>query len=378
MYSMLMQSMNVESKGLPSVAPMRTLPVMRGIQAGRFYYLSMCHLGFVAKNFNLPAKDTPEHKIIQRQMNPGRIPKIAEYLVQYHEDYVLPPIIVSIEGETHFTPISSENENLQMGVLSIPESADFHINDGQHRCAAIREALEKRPEMKLETIGVVFYTDGGVKRSRQMFSDLNGHPVRTNTNINATFDNRQFMPGVTKETIEKAPALRERVERFASSCARGSPRLFTMSALVRAHTELLKSSNKEKKDPERSVDTCVRFWNVLQENLPELEEVVTGESQAKDIKESYIYHNSIALQSLARLANELIEEDSATWEEQLSKVSKIDWNRNNPDWEGRAMNGGRLSTGGKNPLLTKNYFKIKLGLKLSDQEKELESFHIQR
>ena len=85
---MLMQSMNVESKGLPSVAPMRTLPVMRGIQAGRFYYLSMCHLGFVAKNFNLPAKDTPEHKIIQRQMNPGRIPKIAEYLVQYHEDYV--------------------------------------------------------------------------------------------------------------------------------------------------------------------------------------------------------------------------------------------------------------------------------------------------
>ena len=96
------------------------------------------------RTFNLPAKDTPEHKIIQRQMNPGRIPKIAEYLVQYHEDYVLPPIIVSIEGETHFTPISSENENLQMGVLSIPESADFHINDGQHRCAAIREAPGKK------------------------------------------------------------------------------------------------------------------------------------------------------------------------------------------------------------------------------------------
>jgi DNA sulfur modification protein DndB len=355
------------------MVPMRSLPVMRGIQAGRFYYLSMCHLGFVAKNFTLPAKDTPEHKIIQRQMNPGRIPRITEYLVNCNEDYVLPPLIISIDGETTFTPLSSENENLQMGMLSIPESADFHINDGQHRCAAIRAALEEKPEMKLETIGVVFYTERGVKRSRQMFSDLNGHPVRTNANINATFDNRQFMPTVTKLAIEQSTVLQDRVERFASSCARGSPRLFTISALVRAHTELLKNGDRKKEDVKRSVETCVKFWAVLQENLPELEEVITGDSQAKTVKENYLYPFSIALQGLACVANELIMKDSENWDSKLAKINKIDWTRNNPDWEGRAMTGGRLSTGGNNPALTKNYFKVKLGMELTEQEKAWES-----
>lgn len=363
----------MNGNNLPSMVPMRTLPVMRGIQAGRFYYLSMCHLGFVAKNFTLPAKDTPEHKIIQRQMNPGRIPKITDYLVNYHDDYVLPPLIVSIDGDTTFTPLSSESENLQMGMLSIPESADFHINDGQHRCAAIRAALEEKPEMKLETIGVVFYTERGVIRSRQMFSDLNGHPVRTNANINATFDNRQFMPSVTKLAIEQAPVLQNRVERFASSCARGSPRLFTMSALVRAHNELLKTPEKKERDPDKSVETCVRFWTVLQENLPELEDVVTGDAQAKTIKENYLYPYSIALQALASVANELISINSNNWEEELSEINNIDWTRDNSDWEGRAMSGGRLSTGGNNPALTKNYFKLQLGMKLNEQEEHLES-----
>jgi DNA sulfur modification protein DndB len=364
--------MIMDENGLPSVAPMKTLPVMRGVQAGRVYYLSMCHLSFVAKNFTLPAKDTPEHKIIQRQMNQGRIPKIADYLIRFHDNYVLPPIIVSIDGETEFTPLSNANENLQMGMLSIPETADFHINDGQHRCAAIRKALEERPEMKLETIGVAFFIDRGVTRSRQMFSDLNGHPVRTNSNINATFDNREFLPAVTKRTIEQSPVLRDRVERFASSCARGSPRLFTISALVRAHGELVRDSGS--KDREETALTCIRFWRVLQESLPELEGLLNGESQAKTIKEKYLYPYSIALQGLAGVANQLIREKPKKWEQELSKVEKINWTRDNPDWEGRAMTGGRITNGGQHPAWTRNYFKLEMGMKLSEEEKQLETF----
>ena len=364
--------MIVDETSLPSVTPMKTLPVMRGTQAGRVYYLSMCHLSFVAKNFTLPPKDAPEHKIIQRQMNQGRIPKIADYLIRFHDDYVLPPLIVSIDGEAEFSPLSNANENLQMGMLSIPESADFHINDGQHRCAAIREALKERPEMKMETIGVVFFIDRGITRSRQIFSDLNGHPVRTNSNINATFDNREFLPAVTKRTIDQSPVLRDRVERFASSCARGSPRLFTISALVRAHGELLK--DLESKNQEESALTCIRFWRVLQESLPELQGLLSGESQAKLIKENYLYPYSIALQGLAGVANQLIRENSKDWENDLSRAEKINWTRENPDWEGRAMTGGRLTTGGQHPAWTRNYLKLKMGLALNDEEKKLEGF----
>jgi DNA sulfur modification protein DndB len=57
-------------------------------------------------------------------------------------------------------------------------SSRFLINDGQHRRAAIEEALKVRPEFGDETISVVFFIDAGLENSQQMFADLNKHAVR--------------------------------------------------------------------------------------------------------------------------------------------------------------------------------------------------------
>ncbi len=43
--------------------------------------------------------------------------------------------------------------------------------------AAIEEALKVRPELGDETLSVVFLHDAGLKRSQQMFADLNRHAI---------------------------------------------------------------------------------------------------------------------------------------------------------------------------------------------------------
>jgi DNA sulfur modification protein DndB len=327
-------------------------------------------MSFIVKHLPFPPESLPPEKVIQRQINKARIPKIADYLVKYSNDYILPPIIASIDGEVRFEPLSAERENLQLGILHIPESADMIINDGQHRCAAIRHALDRRPELKMETLAVVFYIDRGIKRARQMFSDLNGHPIRTNRNITTTFDSRPYLSTVTKSIIDQCGILRERVELFASSCAIGSPRIFTISALDKAHGLLLKDLFSQ--EPERDADFCVRFWNVLEHCLPEVSNMISGETTAQLIKEKYFYPYSIALQGLAASVNQLIKERPKTWEDDLLGVGRLNWKRANSEWEGRAMNAGRLTTGGNHPILTRNLIKRELKLKLSEEEQRVE------
>jgi DNA sulfur modification protein DndB len=308
--------------------------------------------------------------VIQRQINKSRIPKIADYLVRYSDDYILPPIIASIDGDVRFVPLSEQKENLQIGMLYVPESADMIINDGQHRCAAIKHAVERRPDLKLETLGVVFYIDRGIKRARQMFSDLNGHPIRTNRNITTTFDSRPYLSAVTKYTIDRCAVLRDRVELFASSCAPGSPRIFTISALDRAHGLLLKDLMSQ--DLAKDAEICTRFWGVLGSCLPKVADLVAGQTTAQYIKETYFYPYSIALQGLAVCVNQLIKERPKTWERDLMAVGRLDWRRLNSQWEGRAMNAGRLTTGGNHPILTRNLIKRELKLQLSDEERRVE------
>ena len=157
---------------------------------------------------------------------------------------------------------------------------------------------------------------------------------------------------------------------FASGCAIGSPRIFTISALTKSHKILLDKVSTQ--DIETDAFVCSRYWTVLEENLPQIEQLISNSITAREIKENYFYPYSIALQTLAGVANQLIKEYPEDWEERLSGIHKINWRRDNNDWEGRAMSGGRLTTGGNHPTLTRNFIKKKIGLPLSEDEKKLE------
>ncbi len=84
----------------------------------------------------------------------------------------------------------------------------------------------------------------------------------------------------------------------------------------------------------------------------------------------------LALAGLARAGSELLAKHPRDWRQKLAKLDTLDWSRGNTKlWEGRAMNAGRLSKRTINVNLTANAIKTHLGLKLSDEERELERQH---
>src|SRR5437762_1856336 len=85
--------------------------------------------------------DHEEELRAQRALNRARVPEIARYLIENPKEYVFSSITASMDADVDFTPTDSDF----IGKLTIPMSAKFIINDGQHRRAAIEEALKERP-----------------------------------------------------------------------------------------------------------------------------------------------------------------------------------------------------------------------------------------
>lgn len=150
--------------------PTLNFPVIRGVQSGREYYVSMWTLRMLRQISIFDEQELPPELRAQRILNKGRVPEMANYVVDNPDDYVFSALTVSIDSEVEFEGLPDQDK---LGVLRVPMEAKFIINDGQHRRAAILSALEQRPELAYETIAVVFFLDIGLERCQQMFADLN-------------------------------------------------------------------------------------------------------------------------------------------------------------------------------------------------------------
>ena len=135
-------------------------PAIRGIQAGREFYVSMCPMRVLVKMFTFADNEMPPELRAQRSLNKTRVPEIARYIVANPQDYTFSAITASIDGDCEFEPSGEENVNqFRMGTLTVDMNAKFIVNDGQHRRAAIQQALEMAPSLGDETIPVVFFLD---------------------------------------------------------------------------------------------------------------------------------------------------------------------------------------------------------------------------
>jgi len=130
---------------------------LRGIQAGREFYVAMCPLKIIPKLFVFNEYDLPPQLRSQRILRNSRIPKIANYIINNPKEYIFSSLTASVDGKMKFSPSLSLGENGKQGRLYISMDSRMLINDGQHRRAAIEEALKQKPELGNEMISVVFF-----------------------------------------------------------------------------------------------------------------------------------------------------------------------------------------------------------------------------
>ena len=166
---------------------------IRGVQAGSAYYVIMVPLKVVPRLFKFDDESMPTELRAQRILNKARVPAIATYITNNSSEYILSSLCASIDGEIEFQPAAANGALRAVGKLRIAMSATILINDGQHRRAAIEEAIRERPLLGDETISVVVFADRGLKRSQQMFADLNIHAVRATKSIKLLYNHRDAL-----------------------------------------------------------------------------------------------------------------------------------------------------------------------------------------
>lgn len=346
-------------------------PAIRGIQAGREYYISMCSLRLIPKIFLFDEEELAPELRAQRTLNKARIPEIASYIHNNKSSYVFSAITASIDGRVRFEPMSSDKKDHdRVGLLHIPMDSRFIINDGQHRRAAIEFALRGNPELADETIAVVFFIDFGLQRCQQMFADLNRHAIRPSKSLGVLYDQREDDAILSKNIALRSPVFKDLVELERSTLSPRSRKLFTLSSIYFASRELLESVNEPQ---EKRLEIALAYWEEVAKCFPEWKMVRERKATSGEVRSDFIHAHGIALQAIGRVGNTLLAKHKKIWKERIKDLAKINWSRSNGKlWEGRAMTGGKLSKSGHNIILTTNAIKKHLKLDLAPAEQQVE------
>ena len=347
-----------------------SFPAIRGIQAKREYYVSMCPVRLIPRIFLFNSEELPADLRAQRRLNRSRLPDITNYIVRNPDDYVLSAITASIDGKVQFTPFDGMGNGSKLGTLNIDMDARFVINDGQHRRAAIERALDEHPELGDETIAVVFFLDPKLTRCQQMFADLNRYAIRPSSSLGVLYDHRDTQAQLAKRLTNESEIFRGLVELERTTLSARSRKLFTLSAIYGATNDLL--AGMEDRSPDELVEIAVRYWEGLAKTFKEWWHVHQGKVTAGDIRQDFIHTHGVVLQALGRAGNALLIAHPRDWPKRLKLLSEVNWRRTNAKWEGRAMVGGRISKGQQNVLLVTNVIKKRLKLPLSAEEMRVE------
>ncbi len=346
---------------------------LRGIQAGREYYITMCPLRLIPKLFLYDEKELPPDLRAQRTLNRSRIPSVCRYIVDNRKGYTFSALTASIDGRVEFKPFADTGPASKVGYLIVPMSARFLINDGQHRRAAIERALKIMPEVGSETISVVFFVDAGLKRSQQMFADLNKHAVRPTMSLSVLYDHRDPLARLSVRLALSVPIFVNRTELEKTTISNRSMNLFTLSSIYHATKALLGKGQKPEPITQKEEQLAMEYWNEVTNHIREWQLLLEGEITSSELRKEFIHSHGIALWALGLAGQALLSQYPKEWKTRLRRLRKIYWTRSNTElWEGRAMHAGRINASRNNIILTTIVLKRALGLPLTKEDEDLE------
>ena len=344
-------------------------PVVKGVQAGRTYFIAMVPLETIEKLF--PAEDEyvlPEYRA-QRKLNEARIPEIKKYIVDNPDNYVFSALAASIDGKFEFIPIQESG----LGILEVDMNAKFLINDGQHRKAAIIAALNEKPELGKETISVVFFEDRGLARSQQMFTDLNKHAVKSSNSIAELYDSRDELAVITRNVISKVAFLDEYVDKERDILGKFSSALFTLNTFYTANKRILR---REKPDGDYQ-DFLIDFWNSVACHMIPWIELQNKELSKMDLREQYIASQAVVIQAFGKVGAQIYD-SKVSIEKHMSLIEDINWKRSWEGWRLRVIrSNGRMINNENAISLTAIVIKQAIGLPLNEDEEAQEKHFLE-
>ncbi len=344
-------------------------PAVKGNQAKKDYYITMIPLKYLVRILPEPGEYLPPEYRAQRRINEQRIPGMKSYILDNRDTYIFSSLTASIDGEFRFESMGAEN----IGNLHISMSARILINDGQHRRAAIAQALLEDDSLGDETISVVFYEDRGLKQSQQMFSDLNMNAQKSSNSINTCFETRDALAVATKNVVSEIEFLNKYTDLEKDNLGKNSSKLFTLYTIYRVNKKIICSKNITEADEL----FLKEFWTAIVGNIPEWKELERKEITKKDLREEYVTTLGVTLLSFSRIGSWLYNYDQQKIDTYIKKFADIDWRRSNPIWKDRMIRpNGKIINNETAIYLTGNAIKKEINMPLTREEEKKESLFI--
>ena len=88
---------------------------IRGVQAGREFYVAMCPFKTIPKLFIFNDEFVPPEMRAQRILRDTRIPALKNYIINNPKDYIFSSLTASVDGVMKFSPSPSEGQDGKTG-----------------------------------------------------------------------------------------------------------------------------------------------------------------------------------------------------------------------------------------------------------------------
>ena len=349
---------------------------IRGIQAGREFYVAMCPLKIIPKLFIFSEFDLPPELRAQRTLRATRIPAIKNYILNNPKDYIFSSLTASVDGAMKFVPAPSLGQNGKLGRLYVSMESRLLINDGQHRRKAIEEALKENSELAHEMISVVFFEDKGLVRSQQMFSDLNKNAVKPTKSLNLLYDHRDQFAKFIVSISGELEIFSDKVELEKTAISNRSTKFFTLNGIADATRKFLAINGTKISLEEQKL--AKEFWSEIAKNIPEWQLLVQQRVTPSELRKEYVHSHTNLLNALGIVGHVLQNEYPSNWKQKLTSLQNIDWKRSNSDWEGKLLIKGRMLKSKLGIELTANTILKKCGVALSDDRLSYENMEYVR
>ena len=364
-------NVEVEKTETPNVVrdePVYSLPAIRGLQGEESYYTVNIPLRLLPKLLPATDESVPADMRAQRTLNQTRVKKLTNYITSNSTDYTLPALTISMRCEDtreQFIPASDETPSI--GTLHIPMDMQFLVNDGQHRRAAVIEAIKENADLKHHSIPAMLFIHKDMAVERKRFHVLNAYTSKPAASINKLYDEDNSKVQLARRLMKEVEALNGNIELEKGSISGKSNKLWAFVNFGKA-IELA----CEKVDSQTLEDDLKYFFDTVTVAIKPIHLHSQLDISGVDLRNDYVVAHGVFCEALGIVFNCLYRSQGTKWKTSLKELSKINWKRVNKHWQLRCVVEGKMKKTTKNIRYTATGILESMGVKLERDWKRFE------
>lgn len=348
-----------------------SFPAVRGVQAGRIYYIATVPFRTVKNMFRLDVGDGSALSRSQREVNQTRAKKFAEYLDNNPSSFICPALTGVIDGEgSEF--VASEVEGMKnVGVLKVPMDAGLLFVDGQHRATGITKA--EMTGTASDSAPIMLFDNMTLEERQMAFSDINGNVAKPAQALSDAYNHRDDVAELARYVASVVPQFDGFVDYERNVISANSAYLFSLKTLKEANVRLLgiKKSDNISDDQRKLV---VEFWTYWMDAIGFNDAFESAGRDAAEFRQQSIASTGVIMNAAALMGNRLITQLGDKYVDHLVKLEGMDWRRKGEGFANRCVNPElrTMKSDATAVKLTANALLMKMEVRLDPEAAQLE------